>query len=298
MLLVTDDQHNSLQIKYFGGTLLDQILKEGTHFDYIFTMIDTVYLAISKIIYDIQRGVLLLEMGMIKLLELSVREERTIYEKSIIKDIACMLNFLPKKEVDVAKLGEIELWSTYYTPLLITILSETQDNILLRWTNKAADDYTPKRPDEIISAMNNNKSACLGYGECKLGSVSRKALNMNVVKLAILTQRTININNKQNVFSFNIVGFKVSFFVTRIENEHVYVMKKVREVVLSRCLYSLPSFSNMKTMNDILQISKYFWEVCNTDLHVGQVSWKKEIHYDEYFKFTVTKKSAGFFIPE
>lgn len=27
MLLVADDQYNSLQIKYFGGTLLDQILK-------------------------------------------------------------------------------------------------------------------------------------------------------------------------------------------------------------------------------------------------------------------------------
>jgi hypothetical protein len=43
MLLVNDDQHNSLQIKYFGGTLLDRILKEGTHFDYTFTMMDTVY---------------------------------------------------------------------------------------------------------------------------------------------------------------------------------------------------------------------------------------------------------------
>ncbi|KAG1140912.1 hypothetical protein G6F37_008689 [Rhizopus arrhizus] len=144
MLLITDDQHKSLQIKYFGDTLLDRILKEATHFDYTFTMIDTVYLAISKIVYDIQRGVLLLEMGMIKLLELSVKEEITVYEKKIIKGIACMLNFLPKKEVDVSKLGESELWSTYYNPLLTSILFETQNNILLRWTNKAAEDYTPK----------------------------------------------------------------------------------------------------------------------------------------------------------
>lgn len=220
MLLITDDQHNSLQVKYFGGTLLDRILKEVTHFDYTFTMIDTVYLAISKIVYDIQRDVLLLEMGMIKLLELSVKEEITIYEKKIIKGIACMLNFIPKNEVDVSKLGESELWSTYYNPLLTSILSETQDNILLRWTNKAAEDYTSKRPDAIISAMNNNESLCLGYGECKLGNVSRKALSMDVVKLAIFTQRTININNKQNIFSFNIVGF--------IENEHVYFRYTVK----------------------------------------------------------------------
>ncbi|KAI7904950.1 uncharacterized protein BX663DRAFT_559207 [Cokeromyces recurvatus] len=132
MLLVTDNQHNDLQIKYFGGALLDQILKECTHFDYTFTIMDTVYLAISKIIYDIQRGVLLLEMGMIKLLELSLKEEITIYEKKVLKGIACILNFLPKKEIDVAKLGESELWSTYYSPLLTSILSETQCIILLR----------------------------------------------------------------------------------------------------------------------------------------------------------------------
>lgn len=117
MLLVTDDQHNNLQIKYFGGTLLG-ILKKCTQFDYNFTMMDTVYLAIPKNIYDIQGGALSLEMGMIKLLELSVKEKITIYEKNLLKGIACMLNFLPKKEVDVAKLGESELWSTYHNPLL------------------------------------------------------------------------------------------------------------------------------------------------------------------------------------
>lgn len=117
MLLVTDDQHNNLQIKYFGGTLLG-ILKKCTQFDYNYTMMDTVYLAIPKNIYDIQGGALSLEMGMIKLLELSVKEKITIYEKNLLKVIACMLNFLPKKEVDVARLGESELWSTYHNPLL------------------------------------------------------------------------------------------------------------------------------------------------------------------------------------
>jgi hypothetical protein len=208
-----------------------------------------------------------------------------------------MLGFLPKKEVDVSKLGESELWSTYYNPLLTAILSRTQDNILLQWTNKAAEDYNIKIPDAIICKMDNNNNLCLGYGECKLGNVSKKEMNKDIIKLAISTQRTININSKQHVFSFNIEGFKANLYVTSIENEHVYVMKKVGEVVLTRCLDDLPSFINMKTINGILQIVKYFWEVCNMDLDVSQISWKKEAEYDEYLDIIITKKNQLLFYP-
>ncbi|KAI7904951.1 uncharacterized protein BX663DRAFT_501132 [Cokeromyces recurvatus] len=55
---------------------------------------------------------------------------------------------------------------------------------------------------------------------------------------------------------------------------------------------------SMKTINDILQITKYFWEACNTSLDAIQASWKKEIHYDEYLDIIATKKPAVFSIPE
>lgn len=93
---------------------------------------------------------------------------------------------------------------------------------------------------------------------------------MDIVKLAIFTQCTININNKKE-FSFNIEGFKVNFFVTSLESESVYVMKKMEDVVLPRCLNDLLSFVNMKTINEILQITKYFWEACNEDLDASQL---------------------------
>ncbi|ORE09838.1 hypothetical protein BCV72DRAFT_201019 [Rhizopus microsporus var. microsporus] len=50
---------------------------------------------------------------------------------------------------------------------------------------------------------------------------------MDILKLAIFILRTINIDSKQNIFSFNIEGFKINFFVTSIENEKIYVMKKL-----------------------------------------------------------------------
>lgn len=72
-------------------------------------MMDVTYLKPSKIAYNLQRGVLTVEIAMIKLLELSITEGITIHETNLLKGIACMLNFLPTKEVDAKKLGESEL---------------------------------------------------------------------------------------------------------------------------------------------------------------------------------------------
>lgn len=223
-------------------------------------------------------GALELERGKIKLLELALTKDLSIHEKNLLKGLESMLNFLPQTKVEVSTLGESELWSTYFNPLFTSIFSKTREDILLRWTNKAAANYSSKRPDAIITTGN----ICIGYGECKLESASQKAVNIDVIKLLMFTQRTININSIQNVFSFNIHGFKVTFFVTSIENEHVYVMKKLGEIVVPSYIHELSFFINMSTINDLLQITRYFWEVCHTDLDMSQYSWKKEIRYDEY----------------
>lgn len=78
------------------------------------------------------------------------------------------------------------------------------------------------------------------------------------MKPSMFSQRNINVYNKRNIFSFNVEGFKIKFLVTTLENEDLYMIKKVGEVGLPRCLDHLPAFINMKTINDILQISKYF----------------------------------------
>lgn len=260
-------------------------MRECSGFDRTFLLTDSLYMGVSKVIYSVQHGDNTVDVGMIKLLQLSVKEETSIYEKKWIKGMACMLNFLPRKAVDDTQLGESELWSTYFNPLLTAILSRAEDNLLLKWTNKAAEDFGCRRPDAIITSSSGNNNGCLAYGECKLGGVSKKASNTDIIKLGMFTQRIINIDNKQNVFSFHIEGFTITFFSTSLENEKVYVMKKVGEVKFPRSIDNLPSFMNMKTVNDLLQISKYFWEACNTDLTGSQLSWKKEISYEKYYQF-------------
>lgn len=88
-----------------------------------------------------------------------------------------MLNFLPRKAVDDTQLVESELWSTYFNPLLTAILSRAEDNILLKWTNKAAENFKCRRPDAIITSSSDNNNGCLAYGECKFGGLSKTALD-------------------------------------------------------------------------------------------------------------------------
>ncbi|CEG66580.1 hypothetical protein RMATCC62417_03127 [Rhizopus microsporus] len=282
LIFLIHGQYSNLQLKYFGGCLIDQICNKHIYLDTNFTMVNTVYSHLSKTIYDIQRNLISLEIGMIQLLQLSIKENISTYEKKIIKGVVSMLNFLPKKEVDESKLGESELWSTYHHPLLTSLLSDNQQNVILRWTNKAAENFKQRRPDAIICRTENGVDLTLAFGECKLGSARAKATCMDIAKLAMFTQRTINISNKQNVFSFNIKGFKVKFFVTSLKNERVYLMKQVGEVVLPRSLDGMPYFINMKTINDLLQVTKCYWEECNKELHDDKINWKTEVDYEKY----------------
>lgn len=46
------------------------------------------------------------------------------------------------------------------------------------------------------------------------------------------------------------------FFLTSLENECVYIMKKIGEIEFPSCPDDLPLFINMKIVNDLLQISR------------------------------------------
>lgn len=58
-------------------------------------------------------------------------------------------------------------------------------------------------------------------------------------------------------------------------------MKKIGEVVVPSRIRKSPLFIIINAIRDLLQTTKYFWEVCNTDLDVSQFRWKKEIQYDD-----------------
>lgn len=101
---------------------------------------------------------------------------------------------LPKKKkkrtVKNNQIGEAALWSSFFHPLLIKILSDNDRDIRLRWPDKAASEKGQGRPDVIISKVTNGEfGASLGFGECKTSHKYRTAsLCKDVIKLTQLSQ--------------------------------------------------------------------------------------------------------------
>jgi hypothetical protein len=113
---------------------------------------------------------------------------------------------LPKKNIKNEQLREIELWSSFFYPSLVMILSDNERNIRMRWPDKVALEKRQGRPDAIISQVNGQFSASLGFGECKLNKCSNASLCKDIIKLTQLAQRSININHIKSVLCFQIYG--------------------------------------------------------------------------------------------
>ncbi|RCH80627.1 hypothetical protein CU097_002755, partial [Rhizopus azygosporus] len=135
---------------------------------------------------------------------MQVAQSVSKYEKKLVEGLATMLTHLPAVKVKDTNIAESELWSTYYHPLFTYLFSDPANNVLLRWTNKAPDDYRKYRPDAIISQFQNNVEKTIGYGECKLFNANSSAMCKDLIKLTKFTQRSLNINGRNHVFSFQI----------------------------------------------------------------------------------------------
>lgn len=98
LIFLIHGQYSSLQLKYFGGCLIDQICNKHIYLDTNFIMMNTIYLHMSKTIYDIQHNLISLEIGMIQLLQLSIKENISTYEKKKNYQRCCLYaEFPPKK---------------------------------------------------------------------------------------------------------------------------------------------------------------------------------------------------------
>jgi hypothetical protein len=66
---------------------------------------------------------------MINLLELSENEDLPLYERKVVEGLSNVVEFLPGKKIDELTLGESELWSTHFNPLLTTLSSSSEDKV-------------------------------------------------------------------------------------------------------------------------------------------------------------------------
>ncbi|KAI8878243.1 hypothetical protein K501DRAFT_33161 [Backusella circina FSU 941] len=93
---------------------------------------------------------------------------------NVIEGLANLLTKLPRLPIlDMPKIGEVELQSTYFDVFLSEIIADQDQQVALRWANKSVhQDIADIRQDAIISTFVQRDFGCpLGFGETKAGNV-------------------------------------------------------------------------------------------------------------------------------
>lgn len=136
----------------------------------------------------------------------------------IVEGIGDMLTKLPLDPiVEKNKVGEVDIQTRYYEPLLSLNLADNTKKVILRWPSKM-DEVTPEiRADAIISTLIQSRfGRHLGYGEVKPGddSTTTQSLCIDTLKLAVLSRN--NCSNKGHpTISFQVNGFQLIFYMTQ-----------------------------------------------------------------------------------
>ncbi|CAO3599767.1 unnamed protein product [Absidia cylindrospora] len=163
---------------------------------------------------------------------------------------------------DRTAIGETELLTAYFDPILcISLLANPEKNVLLRRANVMTDASKNKRPDATISyrstdddatitqMMQMNYGPTLGFGEGKVAqnSCDKFMLCHDLLRLAIFFfwKGTIDDNKLDGAVAFQVHGFGITFFMTRLEHDGIYVMFEIAHLTFPRSLDELIGFVNI-----------------------------------------------------
>ncbi|KAG0778101.1 hypothetical protein G6F22_011435 [Rhizopus arrhizus] len=149
----------------------------------------------------------------------------------------CLLAIKNKKCI-----SECELFTMYFDPILFSLLSDPNRNVLLRWSNVTSDESGDTRPDATISKIHQRDfGPSLGLGEVKIARpiTDNHSLCHDLLRLATLAKDTINSNKLQVVLTFQIHGFNITFFLSRLQHDGMYLMQEIGQLTFPRSLEEL-----------------------------------------------------------
>ncbi|KAI9484299.1 hypothetical protein BDB00DRAFT_894182 [Zychaea mexicana] len=115
----------------------------------------------------------------------------------------------------------------HFDPILSSLFSVPDRRVLLRWSNVTSDENGEMRPDATISKLRQRDfGSSLGYGEAKIArpTTDNHALWHDLLRLATLAKDTIDTNALEPALAFQVHGFYITFFLTRLRHDEIYVM--------------------------------------------------------------------------
>ncbi|RCI02396.1 hypothetical protein CU098_011624 [Rhizopus stolonifer] len=162
--------HFTAQLQKLHYSLLTESLNDSI------TLPDDIYLKLVYAVTDADAKVK--ARGHVELPLLTMAQVLDIRQQSVVWEITAAyyishkysLKKLPFTAIkDKTTIGEGELLTTYFDPILANILANPNGNVLLRWTNVTCDATGDKRPDSTISKLTQvSFGPSLGFGEAKV----------------------------------------------------------------------------------------------------------------------------------
>ncbi|KAG1149547.1 hypothetical protein G6F37_000157 [Rhizopus arrhizus] len=84
----------------------------------------------------------------------------------------------------------------------------------------------------------------------------------HLLRLAIFAKDTVDANKLQAAMTFQINGYNITFFLTRLRHDGMYLMQEIGQLTFPRSLEELVSFVNLKNIRTLLMITEAFWRLC------------------------------------
>lgn len=232
-VLLCPGQHSRLLINVFTKDVISELNKEllSEIMDFNLDITDDTCMKLSPIINNVKSNMQSKDDAEFDLLMLGKNLnsfERSLvrgyhdcvsYHRSVTllqtKYLSNRMRKLPQMAVKTKEsIGEYELFTVYFDPILCALLSNPDKNVLLRWSNITAYEAREMRPDATISRLcQHDFGPSLGFGEVKLerASTGKHALYHDLLRLAIFAKDTVDVNKLQVALTFQIKGY--NFFL-------------------------------------------------------------------------------------
>ncbi|ORX48477.1 hypothetical protein DM01DRAFT_255700, partial [Hesseltinella vesiculosa] len=265
VLVLNKHQHSPLATKIFPPCVLDNLAsslcKESTNLD--IKIDDDDFLVLTKSVNQLSMGTATRDDTFEKLIAMSVKFDYSF--KRVVRAIANWTS---------------ELWINYLDPLLSNLFSDPDRQINLRWTNTLPTEGGAARPDAILSEKRRlQHDTAIGHGEAKRyqGNANNFSLCIDTLRLIIFNKNAIDVHALDAAIAFQVNGFSLTFFFTRLVAYGTYVFFEIARFRLPQSLEDLHTFVTWKNLKLLLAVNDAVSRLCKRPTHARTISsWYRE----------------------
>ncbi|ORX51912.1 hypothetical protein DM01DRAFT_1323768 [Hesseltinella vesiculosa] len=221
---------------------------------------------VSKVVKDIKHGRIQRRDAVIDLHILC--RSLSLAEAKVVGVIAKLIEKLPKENFKDA-VQEAEHCARFVDPILSGLFDDPENDVFFRWTSvingeaKNDNTLTAARPDSLITSMDGLYfGMSLGFAEMKpTTNTSTYFAAKDLVRLGVFSKNSIDQNNLKGCLTIQVVGFKMTFFLTTLLADGLYAMVELCTLTIPASLNDLSQF--LACDDDLLSVVNCFHAWCS-----------------------------------